>query len=199
MTERTPPKLATALLTMFGPDGPALTGDLLERYQSGESRWWYWRQVVIAIATTKDRWLIVRGVFVGWMTWRVFGLIVGRFDRDIMGTPVLDWLIVNLGSHPFVMFYAVVLWFRPVEIVGYLFSGWVVGRSHQSCRNVAVFAFTSTVLIHSAWVTARWFKQMTAVYDDPGYVGVQLALAALPLMILLGGRASRHRFIRAAE
>jgi hypothetical protein len=172
---------------------------LTERYQSGESRWWYWRQVIVAIAATNDRWLIVRAVIVGWVTERLFALIVGPFNRDIMNTRMLDWLIVTFGSHPFVMFYAVVLWSRPVEIAGYLLSGWVVGRFHPSCRNVAVFAFMTTVLVHSAWLTAKWFKQMTAFYDDPGYLGVQLALAAtLPLMILVGGWASRNRLMRAA-
>jgi len=46
---RQPPKLSRALLKWFGPDDSALTGDLAERYPSGESRWWYRRQVVAAI------------------------------------------------------------------------------------------------------------------------------------------------------
>jgi hypothetical protein len=58
MIERTPPKLATALLRWFGPAGPALTGDLIERYHSGQSRWWYWRQVICAIPLVQ--WPMVR-------------------------------------------------------------------------------------------------------------------------------------------
>jgi len=49
MTNRPPPTLATALLDWFGADDPALAGDLVERYQSGESRWWYWRQALSII------------------------------------------------------------------------------------------------------------------------------------------------------
>jgi hypothetical protein len=119
---REPPKLATALLRRFGPDGPGLAGDLLETYQSGNSPGWYRRQVIAAIATTNDRWLIARGVITGWATLRVFWIIVGPFNRDIMGERVLDSLIVNLGSHPFVMFYAVVFWYRPLAFLGFVLS-----------------------------------------------------------------------------
>jgi hypothetical protein len=43
------PKLATRLLTRFGARSPGLVGDLLETYESGRSRWWYWRQIIAAI------------------------------------------------------------------------------------------------------------------------------------------------------
>jgi hypothetical protein len=48
MTHGTPPKLATALLRMFGAD-PALAGDLAEGYALGKSRWWYWQQVLVRL------------------------------------------------------------------------------------------------------------------------------------------------------
>ena len=56
MSDRTPPKLATALLKRLGPRSAALSGDLLEAYQSGHSRWWYWQQMIAAvtIATRRD-------------------------------------------------------------------------------------------------------------------------------------------------
>ena len=51
-TERVPPTLATFLLERFGPKNEALGGDLREGYVAGKSRWWYWGQVVTAIATS---------------------------------------------------------------------------------------------------------------------------------------------------
>ena len=64
-----------------------------------------------------------------------------------MGTRVLDALITNLGSHPFVMFYAVVFWYRPIALLGFVVSGWVVARLHRRCAIMTVFAFLTTVLV----------------------------------------------------
>ena len=49
---RTPPKLATKLLRSAVPNEPALIGDLLERFQAGQSPWWYWRQVIAVVGRT---------------------------------------------------------------------------------------------------------------------------------------------------
>jgi len=48
---RRPPRLALWLLehACFGAYGEALTGDLIEHYQTGHSRWWFWRQVGYAL------------------------------------------------------------------------------------------------------------------------------------------------------
>jgi len=47
-----PPKLATALLRSAAANEPALVGDLLERFQAGQSPWWYWRQVIAVVGRT---------------------------------------------------------------------------------------------------------------------------------------------------
>jgi lysylphosphatidylglycerol synthetase-like protein (DUF2156 family) len=51
MTERTPPPLARWLLRHWGGayHRDSLEGDLIEQYQEGRSRLWYWRQVAAAI------------------------------------------------------------------------------------------------------------------------------------------------------
>ena len=52
MKRQSPPKAATWLLQLFcsSPEHESLTGDLLEEYQNGQSRFWYWRQVLAIVA-----------------------------------------------------------------------------------------------------------------------------------------------------
>jgi len=189
-----PPPLATALLKRFGPENDALAGDLREAYVAGKPGWWYWSQVLVAVARTNDRALILRGVLVGWVVLIAFSRVLQPFNQGVLGTRVLDWLIVNLGSHPFVMLYAVVLWYLPVRCAGLLLSGFVVGRLHQSGRRVAVFAFMTTVLVRSAWVTTYLFKLSRVLKsDNPQFTLLTIMAGALPLLILAGGAMARPR------
>ena len=50
------------------------------------------------MARTNDRVLIARGVLVGWVALLAFSRVMQPFNRDVMGTRVLDWLIVKEGS-----------------------------------------------------------------------------------------------------
>src|SRR5262249_54885905 len=53
MTDRksNPPRQAIWLLQQVCPgDNEALTGDLIERFREGQSRAWFWKQVLIAVA-----------------------------------------------------------------------------------------------------------------------------------------------------
>jgi len=51
MNVRTPPRTATWLLKHLGPRyrRDSLVGDLLEEYQQGRTRTWYWRQTGVAV------------------------------------------------------------------------------------------------------------------------------------------------------
>jgi hypothetical protein len=49
MTKTDPPRLAVALLHRCLHDHEPLAGDLLERFARGQSRVWFWRQVLYAI------------------------------------------------------------------------------------------------------------------------------------------------------
>lgn len=50
MTPPGPPRLAAALLSHFLADNEPLAGDLLERFAVRQSRLWFWREVLMAIA-----------------------------------------------------------------------------------------------------------------------------------------------------
>jgi hypothetical protein len=73
MIERAPPKLALWLLKVWGSPyrNEALAGDLIEQYQEGRSRAWYWRQVIAAILGA--RWRFIRT-----MPWTAAGRLVSR-------------------------------------------------------------------------------------------------------------------------
>jgi hypothetical protein len=50
MKRRQPPRFAIALLEYFVSDGTLLAGDLIEDFESRQSRGWFWWQVLAAIA-----------------------------------------------------------------------------------------------------------------------------------------------------
>jgi hypothetical protein len=50
MTSSDPPRLAVALLHRFLDGNEPLAGDLLEGFAARQSRLWFWRQVLMAIA-----------------------------------------------------------------------------------------------------------------------------------------------------
>jgi hypothetical protein len=65
MTMRQPPPLAAWLLERFvsGYRSEALSGDLLEEYQTGRTPGWYWREVIAALLVSARcgvRWLLSR-------------------------------------------------------------------------------------------------------------------------------------------
>jgi hypothetical protein len=49
------------------------------------------------------------------------------------------------------------------------------------------------VLVRSAWVTTYWFKLSRVIGGERRYFAIQLALGALPLLILVGGWMARPR------
>jgi hypothetical protein len=77
MIERAPPKLALWLLKKWGSayQSESLAGDLIEQYQEGRGRAWYWKQVTAAI-------LIAQGRFIRNMPWATVGRVVSRLIAE---------------------------------------------------------------------------------------------------------------------
>jgi hypothetical protein len=69
-----PPRIAKALLKIFGNDSnsDAILGDIAERFRTGKSRAWYWKEVLIAIALTGFRGPVLLGT--------VMGIVSGGFS-----------------------------------------------------------------------------------------------------------------------
>ena len=76
MKPTNPPSFATKLLESLVPQrtSEALLGDLIEQYQGGRSRTWYWQQVILALVISAGREVrtrklqAVRAVVVGYLT-----------------------------------------------------------------------------------------------------------------------------------
>jgi hypothetical protein len=193
MSDRKPPKLATAFLDRFGPgDNEALLGDLREDFRAGRSAAWYWRQAWAAVVTAftsevrADPVLAVRGMAAGWITLQTFFFVIGQL-------PLLDWfldpVIAAFGSHPFVMLWATQLWFQPIEALAYLISGRVVGLLHPGHRPMPVVAFTLLALALNALKTVYllWLGLVWVSGGLPYYWGLSIAFTAMPLLALVGG------------
>jgi hypothetical protein len=185
-----PPSVATWLLEHFhsGPND-YITGDLIEAYQSGRSRIWYWKEVIVAVVVSFFQEIIahpvlaVRAITIGWATLILFyygvgpllgRLLIGRFFR-LSGYPfgpsMLIWLTLSL----FVL----------------AASGWIVGRLHRSHRIAMVLLFTASVFIFQLrslpgiWLAAE--NTLTNTRFLP-YLIYGLGLHFLwPVAILVGG------------
>lgn len=86
MKTRMPPRAATWLLIRCGSDfyGESLAGDLCEQYQDGRSRWWYWRQVAVAIFLARTR-------FLRQSAWTVMDAMLTAFAMIALGIGTLTW------------------------------------------------------------------------------------------------------------
>ena len=85
MRNSKPPAVATWLLEHFrsGSRNEYITGDLMEAYQRGCSRGWYWKQVLAAIIVSLCQEVVthpvlaLRAIAVGWAVQYAFGHSVG--------------------------------------------------------------------------------------------------------------------------
>jgi hypothetical protein len=143
MTGRTPPKIATELLRSAAVNEPALVGDLLERFQAGQSPWWYWRQVIAVVGRTVS--FGVRASF-WWsaaaITAMVLALDLPYLDLFHVPTDARRWLLMALFLAPQAVVIAV-----PVGLT----VGMVVGaRSRVSSR---ILPFVLMIALFGSLVT----------------------------------------------
>jgi hypothetical protein len=146
MRSSKPPRVATWLLEHFrsGSGGDYITGDLMEAYQRGRSRAWYWKQVLTAIVVSfyqeimAHPLLALRAVAIGWAaTWF-------SFDYGIRPLAPLLRRFVVFSGYPF----------GPSMLIGFALSllvlaasGWFVARLHHSHRVAMVLLFAASVFI----------------------------------------------------
>ena len=132
MNRNNPPSLATRLLESLGPQrtSEALLGDLIEQYEGGRSRTWYWRQVILALVISAGREVrtsklqAVSAILVGYLT----GASLCYFTTSLAARFV--------GSYTAAYFV-----FLPLAFFSAAASGWIVRRSHPRTMVLVFSAF----------------------------------------------------------
>ncbi len=86
-----PPVIAAWILHRFGatPETEAIAGDLIEQYQQGRSRWWYWREVIVAIF--RGTWFEIRqhspllliAIAMGWVLDLAWHSVITPFEHSV--------------------------------------------------------------------------------------------------------------------
>jgi hypothetical protein len=160
---RRAPRLATKLLRSAAPNEPALVGDLLERFQAGQSAWWFWRQVLALLGCTSWRELRASA----WSSAVAIIAAVIALDLPLLShTPMSfdprRWLLMALFLAPQATVIAVPVGLTVGMIIGapsrvssrilpvvlifavsaslltFAIAGWVVPASNQAYRFAAV-------------------------------------------------------------
>ena len=125
MKSTNPPVLATKLLESLVPrrTSEALLGDLIEQYEAGRSRTWYWKQVILALVISAGREVrtsklqAVRAVVIGYFT----GASLSYFTTSLAGRFVGAYMGVYAAYY---------LVFLPLAFFSAVASGWIVRRLH---------------------------------------------------------------------
>jgi hypothetical protein len=194
-----PPRLGMLLLERLGPRNDALIGDLAEEYRRRRSAFWYWRQVITivligAVDDLRQHWLLaLRAIGIGWLATWVCWESTRPIGRLFSGW-VLDQLIFEFGSHPFVMLWATDLSAWPRLIAVYLVSGWVVARLHPRFAGM-LLAFVLVTLVTAFYLSlSGTLMRMTTYPDQPVRVFSIVSRTLLPpLFTLIGGYYGLHR------
>jgi hypothetical protein len=147
-----PPALATKLLESFAAErtSEALLGDLIEQYQGGRSRVWYWRQVLQAVAISAGREVRRRKLQ------SISAIIVGC----VTALP-LCYFLTSLAAR-FVVGYKTYLVFLPLTFFSAAVSGWIVRRSHPRPM-VVIYAGFCLVASAVAFALYAWLPNFERI------------------------------------
>jgi len=188
MTPKTP-AIARWLLDRFGipQQNEPLVGDLVEEYGAGRSVLWFWRQVLVAIATTVTRdvrnhkLLAARAIATGWLLWAAWGQLMHLAEPRIYVSYPRGW---NRMAYFQILFLLMVtVW--PVLV------GWVVARTHRA-QTAMVLVFAASQVI---WFIGYYGLNYHEIQRKtiPNQV-VEIALNCIVLlMTLVGGFLQKPR------
>lgn len=171
-----PPRIARALLKTFGNDSnsDAILGDLAERFRTGKSRAWYWKEVLIAIALTGFRGPILLGTTLGIVSGGFS--VAGNIARGDLHTVNVFPNISTLLVAPLITFMVVRYWLK---------HGSTAEEVRRRMRRTAVAYGTVFTLINLSFGFV-WFSlpvgysRVSAMAPILGFVAIWL----FPLMYL---------------
>jgi hypothetical protein len=183
-----PPFIASWILHRFGarPDNDAIAGDLLEQYQHGRSRLWYWREIIVAILTgawseaRQHRLSLLVAIAMAWILDFVWQKVMTPLEYSVIVRYVIGGQ-ARLDQIAWVGF----LIEAPLAVA----MGWTTARFAQRCRIPAVFGLAVCGLLVSTWTI--WKNAPIVLPGSLGYhFSVWAALWPIPLMtvlVLFGG------------
>ena len=197
MSPRRPPRLATSLLCRLTRPTETVLGDLLEQFEGGKSRLWYWSQVIGLIAQTavgeiqQSRALVVRvmasGLILTMITSSTITAIIS-FDRWLF-VRGFGWFYRNgyglprsMASHP---------WWIATAL--YVLFGWCVGRFAQRRQAAVVLLFAISIFISDSALLSYHLASHSVDFAN-GYNLTQMVVftvVILPLAALFGGVSAR--------
>jgi len=144
------------------PDDEAILGDLHERYQTGRSRLWYWRQTAIAIfnSLVRETWGFklqsAAAVTVGWLSLGLIWLFLEGLTAQKIAwnrhVCTFFWCIAGAGSgsivglltqdrkRPMIILYA-------ASVAGFLIALHRAPRSHTIVYWIDMLSLTISILL----------------------------------------------------
>ncbi len=148
---RKPPACATRLLLRLGPQDESFMGDLVEEYESGRSRLWYWRQVLSAVLLTSVTQIgaypirTLVAVVMGWATLLLAFLALGDKTAEALAGWLWNW------DRPTA--YATQVWW-PFQIAavlvsytGFALSALAIVRLNRRRAAPMLVAYTASVVL----------------------------------------------------
>jgi hypothetical protein len=188
MRTSSPPIIAAWILHRFGPspETDVIAGDLLEEYQQGRSRLWYWREAIVAILTgtwseVKQHSLSLLGaIAVGWILDLAWHSVITPFEYSLIeylfDRPTSAW---QFSFHKFLS-----------EVPLAVMIGWTTARLARRLRIPAVFGMAGSLMVVGVWNVLK-VAQIAWASPYPFHFSVWLAfLCPIPLLtvlVLFGG------------
>jgi hypothetical protein len=198
-----PPEAAKWLLNHLGssPNNASVIGDLDERYRSGHSRRWYWRQVAMAIAISffKETWnhkaRALAAILSGWLAIFLCYLLLRPISPYLLDevqpdSPLMYAVYTRILPESWAFYYKSVG--SPVldlvlRLLMVCLAGEVSGRTVRSLyrvnRKPMVLAFALSALLAAVWV----FADVSLTDGPPGFAWPVLAVGVVLLASVLHG------------
>jgi hypothetical protein len=185
MTFKQPPLVAMWVLTHLSRPNHALAGDLIEEYQRGRSRAWYWRQVILAIVASffrdvqSHKLATLQAVFTGFAAFEVLGrLAIGPAMRGLE-------LLIQIRTPPppgswssIYMYVGIGLW-----VAAAVCTGRLIARLYGTQRAAMILA---NVVFLLAWNTPEWVRLVGNMLENGRYAAYVCNSMAVFALISVG-------------
>jgi len=207
---RKPPNVASGLLRYFGQVDEGAVGDLLEEFESGKSRAWYWRQTagVMCAAVVREIRVhpiaLVVCVLIGsFVSWEVAPTVV-RFTIDAAFRSYTRRYFADGGVPPPLFWPVNGIFNFAINLCANALGGFAAVRCYRGYRPLMALSFATVVACqHIALVVS-----LSIVYDaaavPPHYVFDPMlplnvtVLVVPPTGALVGGMLGTRRQARSA-